>query len=51
MQTAMLASEHAPGPEKLSAQNKIYHPEQDYRQYLDRITEAVGRSKHWVEKY
>jgi len=45
--TAMLASDHQIDPGKLSAENKIYTPEQDYRQYLTRFKEAVNRSKQW----
>ena len=46
--TAMLASEHQIEPGRLSAENKIYAPEQDYRRYLDRYVDAVGRSKQWL---
>jgi glycerol kinase len=46
--TAMLASEHRIEPERVSARNKIYQPEQSYGQYLDRYREAVDRSKQWL---
>jgi len=45
--TAMLASDHPIEPAEVSAGNKIYLPEQDYRQYLDRFREAVSRSRQW----
>lgn len=46
--TAMLANAQPVALESLSTQVRAYQPEQDYGQYLERFSDAVGRSRQWI---